>query len=72
MHSIRTLTVSFDRQKPASSMVKPACMPNTKNAPSSTQPVLIGLIESPGKAVLRGAPDALVRQVLAGHALAAP
>jgi 3-dehydroquinate synthase len=29
------------------------------------------LIESPGTAVLRSAPDALVRQVLAGHALAA-
>jgi 3-dehydroquinate synthase len=29
------------------------------------------LIESPGQAVLRSAPDALVRQVLAGHALAA-
>jgi PAS domain S-box-containing protein len=31
----------------ASSMVKPACIPNTRNAPSRTQPVLIGLIMSP-------------------------
>src|SRR5665647_3340382 len=43
MHSIRTLTVSFDRQKPASSMVKPTCMPNTRNAAISVQTVLSGL-----------------------------
>ena len=43
-HSTSTLTVSRFRQKPASSMVKPACMPNTRNAPSSTQPVLTGLM----------------------------
>src|SRR6476469_7838432 len=43
-HSTSTLTVSRLRQKPASSIVNPACMPNTRNAPSSVQSVLIGLI----------------------------
>src|SRR5450756_265644 len=46
MHSIRTLTVSFDRQKPASSMVKPTCMPNTRNAAISVQTVLSGFTMS--------------------------
>src|SRR5258705_391422 len=32
MHSIKTLTVSRERQKPASSMVKPTCIPKTRNA----------------------------------------
>src|SRR5882724_13180058 len=32
MHSISTLTVSRERQKPASSMEKPTCMPKTRNA----------------------------------------
>src|SRR5581483_9861667 len=35
MHSMRTFTVSRDLQKPASSIVKPACMPNTRNAARS-------------------------------------
>src|SRR6476646_2556321 len=43
-HSTSTLTVSRERQNPASSIVKPACMPNTRNAPSRTQPVFIALI----------------------------
>ena len=46
MHSISTLTVSRERQKPASSMVKPTCMPNTRNAAISVQTVLIGLTMS--------------------------
>src|SRR6476660_7449967 len=52
MHSTSTLTVSRSLQKPASSMVKPACMPNTRNAPSKTQAVLIGLMMSPPFVVL--------------------
>ena len=43
MHSISTLTVSRERQKPASSMVKPTCMPNTRNAATSVHTVLIGI-----------------------------
>src|SRR6476620_2263149 len=43
-HSTSTLTVSRDRQKPASSIVKPACMANTRNAATSVQTVLIGLM----------------------------
>jgi Amt family ammonium transporter len=35
IHSISTLTVSRDRQKPASSIVKPTCIPNTRNAATS-------------------------------------
>ena len=46
MHSISTLTVSRERQKPASSMVKPTCIPNTRNAATSVQTVLIGLTMS--------------------------
>src|SRR5690349_11425339 len=46
MHSISTLTVSRERQKPASSMVKPTCIPNTRNAAISVQTVLIGLTMS--------------------------
>ena len=46
MHSISTLTVSRERQKPASSMVKPTCMPNTRNAAISVHTVLIGLTMS--------------------------
>ena len=41
-----TFTVSRDRQKPASSIVKPACMPNTRNAATSVQTVLIGFTMS--------------------------
>jgi len=37
MHSISTLTVSRERQKPASSMVKPTGMPKTRNAATSVQ-----------------------------------
>src|SRR5216110_2426137 len=46
MHSIRTLTVSRERQKPASSMVKPTCIPNTRNAATNVQTVLSGLTTS--------------------------
>ena len=46
MHSISTLTVSRERQKPASSMVKPTCMPKTRKAATSVQTVLIGLTMS--------------------------
>src|SRR5882762_1440750 len=45
-HSTSTLTVSRLRQKPASSMVNPACIPNTRNAAMRVQTVLIGLITS--------------------------
>src|SRR6201995_407786 len=44
IHSMSTLTVSRERQKPASSMVKPACMPNPRNAATTFQPPLMGLI----------------------------
>src|SRR3954467_3849471 len=46
MHSIRTLTVSRERQKPASSMVNPTCIPNTRNAATSVHIVLMGLTMS--------------------------
>ena len=46
MHSISTLTVSRERQKPASSIVKPTCMPNTRNAATSVHAVLTGLTMS--------------------------
>src|SRR5882724_7688174 len=46
-HSMSTFTVSRERQKPASSIVKPTCMPKTKNAATNTQVVLIGLTASP-------------------------
>src|SRR5437868_2724125 len=42
MHSISTFTVSRERQKPASSMVKPTCMPKTRKAANNVQRVLIG------------------------------
>ena len=43
-HSTSTLTVSRERQKPASSIVNPACMPNTRNAATSVHTVFNGLI----------------------------
>src|SRR5437016_14411648 len=43
MHSMSTLTVSRERQKPASSIVKPTCMPKTRNAATNVHVVLIGL-----------------------------
>ena len=46
MHSISTFTVSRERQKPASSIVKPTCIPKTRNAAISVQTVLIGLTMS--------------------------
>ena len=42
-HSMRTLTVSRVRQNPASSMVKPTCIPKTRNAATSVHAVLTGL-----------------------------
>src|ERR1700690_2558051 len=51
MHSINTFTVSRERQKPASSMVKPTCMPNTRNAAPSVQVELIGLTTSSALAI---------------------
>src|SRR6476660_9240343 len=46
MHSWRTLTTSRVRAKPASSIMKPACMKNTRNAVTSTQAVLVALTTS--------------------------
>ena len=46
MHSISTLTVSRERQNPASSMVKPTCMPKTRKAATRVHTVLIGLTMS--------------------------
>ena len=46
MHSMSTFTVSRERQKPASSIVKPTCMPNTRKAATSVHTVLIGLTMS--------------------------
>src|SRR3569623_311034 len=46
MPSSRMLTVSRVREKPASSIMKPACMKNTRNAASSVHIVLSGLIRS--------------------------
>src|SRR5258705_1582766 len=71
MHSTSTLTVSRSRQKPASSMVKPACIPNTRNAPSRTQPVLIGLMMSPPFVVLYGSGGAAGVEAATGNAGAA-
>src|SRR5579864_7005557 len=42
MPSSNTLTVSRVRANPASSIMKPACMKNTRNAVTRTQTVLIG------------------------------
>src|SRR5579871_2458513 len=53
-HSISTFTVSRERQKPASSIVKPTCMPNTRNAATSVQVVFTGLTMSPGFTVVYG------------------
>src|SRR2546426_574319 len=55
MHSISTLTVSRERQKPASSIVKPTCIPNTRNAAISVHIVLMGLTMSEP---VRGSPSA--------------
>src|SRR5690242_11348367 len=46
-HSTSTFTVSRLRQKPASSIVKPTCIPKTRNAAMRVHAVLIGLITSP-------------------------
>ena len=46
MHSSRMLTVSRVRANPASSIMKPACMKNTRKAVTSTQMVLMGLTMS--------------------------
>ena len=45
-HSISTFTVSRERQKPASSIVKPGCIPKTRKAATSVQTVLIGFTTS--------------------------
>src|SRR3954452_24878085 len=45
-HSMRMLTVSRDRAKPASRPMKPACMKNTRNAVTNTHTVLMGLTKS--------------------------
>src|SRR6266436_1974577 len=42
MHSIKTFTVSRERQKPASSIVKPTCMAKTRKAARSVHTVFIG------------------------------
>ena len=46
MHSSRMLTTSRVRAKPASSIMKPACMKNTRKAATSTHTVLSGLTMS--------------------------
>ena len=46
MHSMSTLTVSRSREKPASSIMNPACMKNTRNAAISVHMVFTGLIRS--------------------------
>src|SRR6185436_5209462 len=43
IHSISTFTVSRDRQNPASNIVNPTCMPNTRKAAISVQTVFRGL-----------------------------
>src|SRR5215467_6322691 len=48
MPSTRMLIDSRDRANPASSMTKPTCMPNTRNAAMSVQAVLIALISGDG------------------------
>src|SRR6202050_4260736 len=45
-HSTRTFTVSRDRQKPASSIVKTTCMPKTRKAATSVQAVFTGFTTS--------------------------
>ena len=46
IHSMSTLMVSRERQMPASSIVKPTCIPKTRNAARRTHTVLIGLTMS--------------------------
>ena len=46
-------------------MVKPACMPNTRNAATSVQTVLSGLMMSPGLAVSYGVGAGLSASALA-------
>ena len=48
MPSTRMLIDSRDRANPASSMTKPTCMPNTRNAAISVHAVLIALISGVG------------------------
>ena len=48
MPSTRMLIDSRERAKPASSMTKPTCMQNTRNAASSTQTVLRALTSGDG------------------------
>src|SRR5215831_1410260 len=50
MPSTRMLIDSRDRAKPASSMTKPTCMANTRNAASSTHMVLMALTSGGGGA----------------------
>ena len=60
MPSTRMLTDSRDRAKPASSITKPTCMQNTRNAAISIHTVLIALIsgDGPPPAPARAAPAA--------------
>jgi hypothetical protein len=44
IHSIKTLTVSLVRANPASSITKPACIPNTRKAATNVQTVLMEFI----------------------------
>jgi hypothetical protein len=48
MPSTRMLMDSRDRANPASSMTKPTCMQNTRNAASNTHNVLMALISGDG------------------------
>src|SRR6476469_9823917 len=50
MPSTRMLIASRERAKPASSITNPTCMPNTRNAATSTQTVLSALISGVGPA----------------------
>ena len=50
MPSTRMLTDSRERAKPASSITKPTCMPNTRNAAISVHAVLMAFISGVGPA----------------------
>jgi len=54
MPSTRMLMDSRERAKPASSMTKPTCMPNTRNAAISVHEVLIAFISGVGPAGAAG------------------
>ncbi len=63
MPSTRMLIDSRERAKPASSMTKPTCMPNTRNAAISVHAVLIALISGDGPAAGACADSAGARKI---------